>query len=37
MSFLFYFWQVPMGITAANKQSPLLMLLEYRVKLSDQE
>ena len=29
--------QVPIGLTAANKQGPLLMHMEYRVTLSDHE
>ncbi|XP_042896686.1 uncharacterized protein [Parasteatoda tepidariorum] len=29
--------RVPIGITAANKQSPLLMHVEYRVKLPDHD
>lgn len=28
---------VPMGITAANKQSPILMHVEYKVKLPDHD
>lgn len=29
--------RVPIGVTAANKQSPLLMHVEYRVKLADHD
>lgn len=29
--------RVPIGLTAANKQSPLLMLVEYRVSLPDHD
>ncbi len=28
---------VPIGLSAANKQAPLLMHLEYRVKLPDHD
>lgn len=29
--------RVPIGLTAANKQAPLLMHVEYRVSLSDHD
>ena len=29
--------RVPIGITAANKQAPMIMHMEYRVKLSDHD
>ena len=29
--------RVPIGITAASKQAPLIMHLEYKVKLSDHD
>jgi len=29
--------RVPIGVTAANKQSPLLMHVEYRISLSDHD
>lgn len=29
--------RVPIGVTAANKQAPLLMHMEYRIKLPDHD
>ena len=29
--------RVPIGLTAANKQAPLLMHMEYKIKLPDRD
>lgn len=37
MFFYIYLFRVPIGITAANKQAPIIMHMEYSVRLPDHD